>query len=104
MKKICPSQADRITILRDRKLVVTDVKANFDRARIVQATLGRDLSQTLYGQKKTTVRPAGKRVLSVQNLRMAPMVKNNSLSAFAGQISGVFGLGRLEKIMYAAIH
>ncbi len=97
--------ADRITILRDGKLVVTDAKANFDRARIVQAMVGRDLSQTLYGQRKTTVRPAGKRVLSVQNLRMAPMVKNNSLSAFAGQITGVFGLvgsGRTETFKVVA--
>ena len=97
--------ADRITVLRDGKLVVTDAKANFDRARIVQAMVGRDLSQTLYGQRKTTVRPAGKRVLSVQNLRMAPMVKNNSLSAFAGQITGVFGLvgsGRTETFKVVA--
>jgi simple sugar transport system ATP-binding protein len=45
------------------------------------------------------VRPAGARVLTVQNLKMAPMVKNNSLSVFAGQITGVFGLvgaGRTE--------
>ncbi|TWT00647.1 sugar ABC transporter ATP-binding protein [Reyranella sp. CPCC 100927] len=91
--------ADRITVLRDGKHVVTDDVARFDRARIVQAMVGRDLSQTLYGQRKTTVRPAGKRVLSVQNLRMASMVKNNSLSVFAGQITGVFGLvgaGRTE--------
>ena len=58
----------------------------------MQVTVGRVLSQTLYGRRKTTVRPAGKRVLSVQNLPMVPMGKNNSLSAFAGQISGVFGL------------
>ncbi len=97
--------ADRITILRDGKLVVTDAKANFDRARIVQAMVGRDLSQTLYGQRKTTVRAPGRRVLSVQNLRMAPMVKNNSLSAFAGQITGVFGLvgsGRTETFKVVA--
>jgi len=91
--------ADRITVLRDGKHVVTDDAAKFDRNRIVQAMVGRDLSNTLYGARKTSVRPAGKRVLTVQNLKMAPMVKNNSLSVFAGQITGVFGLvgaGRTE--------
>jgi len=91
--------ADRITVLRDGKHVVTDDVANFDRARIVQAMVGRDLSNTLYGKRKTEVRRAGERILSVQNLKMAPMVKNNSLSVFAGQITGVFGLvgaGRTE--------
>ncbi len=91
--------ADRITVLRDGKKVVTDDASKFDRARIVQAMVGRDLSHTLYGVRKTTVRKAGSRVLVVQNLKMAPMVKNNSLSVFAGQITGVFGLvgaGRTE--------
>ena len=91
--------ADRITVLRDGKHVVTDDKANFDRARVVQAMVGRDLSQTIYGQRKTFVRPAGECVLSVRNLRMANMVLNNSLSVFAGQVTGVFGLvgaGRTE--------
>ena len=97
--------SDRITVLRDGRHVVTDDKAAFDRARIVQAMVGRDLSQTLYGQRKTTVRPQGKRVLSVQNLRMAAMVKNNSLSVFAGQVTGVFGLvgsGRTETFKVVA--
>jgi len=97
--------ADRITVLRDGKHVVTDDAENFDRARIVQAMVGRDLSNTLYGQRKTNVRPAGERVLSVQNLKMAPMVKNNSLSVFAGQITGVFGLvgaGRTETFKIVA--
>jgi len=91
--------ADRITVLRDGKHVVTDDAAKFDRAAIVQAMVGRDLSNTLYGARKTSVRPVGARVLTVQNLKMAPMVKNNSLSVFAGQITGVFGLvgaGRTE--------
>jgi simple sugar transport system ATP-binding protein len=91
--------ADRITVLRDGKHVVTDEARRFDRARIVQAMVGRDLSQTLYGRRKQSARPPGERVLSVQNLRMASLVKNTSLSIFAGQITGVFGLvgaGRTE--------
>ena len=97
--------ADRITVLRDGKHVVTDDAAKFDRAAIIQAMVGRDLSNTLYGARKSSVRPAGARVLTVQNLKMAPMVKNNSLSVFAGQITGVFGLvgaGRTETFKIVA--
>jgi simple sugar transport system ATP-binding protein len=92
-------------VLRDGRHVVTDNASRFDRARIVQAMVGRDLSNTLYGVRKTEVRPPGKRVLAVQNLKMAPMVKNNSLSVFAGQITGVFGLvgaGRTETFKIVA--
>lgn len=97
--------SDRITVLRDGKHVVTDDKVNFDRARIVQAMVGRDPSQTLYGQRKTAVRPQDRRVLSVQNLRVGRIVKNNSFSVFAGQITGVFGLvgsGRTETFKVVA--
>lgn len=97
--------ADRITVLRDGKHVVTDDVARFDRAAIVQAMVGRDLSNTLYGARKSSMRSTGARVLTVQNLKMAPMVKNNSLSVFAGQITGVFGLvgaGRTETFKIVA--
>jgi ABC-type sugar transport system ATPase subunit len=97
--------ADRITVLRDGKHVVTDDATKFDRARIVQAMVGRDLSNTLYGARKARVRPPGARALTVQNLKMAPIVKNNSLSVFAGQITGVFGLvgaGRTETFKIVA--
>ena len=97
--------ADRITVLRDGRHVVTDRKDSFDRARVVQAMVGRDLSQTMYGQRKTVVRPGGECLLSVRNLRMASMVKNNSLSVFAGQVTGVFGLvgaGRTETFKVVA--
>ncbi|HVJ31712.1 MAG TPA: sugar ABC transporter ATP-binding protein [Terriglobia bacterium] len=97
--------SDRITVLRDGKLVVTDLTSNFDRARIVQAMVGRSLSQELYGTRKSTVRPPGRRVLSVRNLRVGNVVKNNSLSVFAGQITGIFGLvgsGRTETFKVVA--
>ncbi len=91
--------SDRITVLRDGKKVVTDATANFDRERIVQSMVGRNLSEELYGVNRAARRPAGQRVLSVQNLRMGTLVRNNSFSIFAGQITGVFGLvgsGRTE--------
>lgn len=91
--------SDRITVLRDGKHVLTDLTKNLDRNKIIQAMVGRDLSKELYGTRKATVRPAGKLALSVQNLRVGNVVKNNSLSVFAGQITGIFGLvgsGRTE--------
>ena len=96
--------SDRITVMRDGKHVVTDDVNNFDRNRIVQAMVGRDLSDTIYGSKPE-LRPAGQRILSVQNLRMGSMVRNTSFSIFAGQVTGVFGLigsGRTETFKVVA--
>ncbi|ESW88812.1 sugar ABC transporter ATP-binding protein [Mesorhizobium sp. C280B] len=92
--------ADRITILRDGELVITDDTAAFDRDRIVAAMVGRTLSGQLYSQRdETKLRKAGKKVLSVQDISMSNVVRNNSFSIFEGQITGVFGLigsGRTE--------
>jgi simple sugar transport system ATP-binding protein len=92
--------ADRITILRDGELVITDDTAAFDRDRIVAAMVGRTLSGQLYQQRdETRLRKAGKKVLSVQDISMSNVVRNNSFSIFEGQITGVFGLigsGRTE--------
>ncbi|KAA0890191.1 sugar ABC transporter ATP-binding protein [Pusillimonas sp. ANT_WB101] len=96
--------SDRITVMRDGKHIVTDETVKFNRDSIVHAMVGRDLASTLYGQK-TTLRKAGERVLSVQNLRMGTMVRNTSFSVFAGQITGVFGLigsGRTETFKVVA--
>ncbi len=85
--------SDRITILRDGELVVTDATANFDRERIVQGMVGRTLSHELYDQDKPRrARAYGERVLSVQNLSMGSIVRNTSFSIYAGQITGFFGL------------
>lgn len=91
--------SDRITILRDGELVATDVTSKFDRDGIIQAMVGRRLSGELYSRKGKTARRAGPKVLSVQNLSMGAMVRNNSFSVYAGQITGIFGLigsGRTE--------
>jgi len=92
--------ADRITVLRDGELVVTDDTGNFDRDKIVAAMVGRTLSGQIYRQRdETKLRKAGKKVLSVQDISMSNVVRNNSFSIFEGQITGVFGLigsGRTE--------
>ena len=101
------SIADRVTVLRDGELVVTDRVENFDRNKIIRAMVGRTLSGDLYNNKGTTgrVRPFGKKVLSVQGLSMGSMVHNNSFSVYAGQVTGVFGLigsGRTETMKVIA--
>jgi simple sugar transport system ATP-binding protein len=95
------AQADRITILRDGELVITDDTKNFDREKIVRAMVGRTLSAELYRNRRgaDAARKPGGRVLSVQDISMSNVVRNNSFSIYEGQITGVFGLigsGRTE--------
>jgi simple sugar transport system ATP-binding protein/ribose transport system ATP-binding protein len=97
--------ADRITVLRDGQLVVTDKASNFDRARIVQAMVGRSLTNTLHAETKKVPRPYGRKVLKVQNLSSGRMVRNTSFSVFSGQVTGIFGLvgaGRTEMMKVVA--
>jgi simple sugar transport system ATP-binding protein len=93
--------ADRITILRDGEHVVTDAAATFDRERIIRSMVGRTLSDELYKTRGAAgvVRSAKAKVLSVQDISMGNVVRNNSFSIYAGQITGIFGLigsGRTE--------
>jgi len=91
--------SDRITVLRDGALVVSDDACKFDRAAIIRAMVGRSLSSELYAQHDRKVRPCGPKILSVQNLSVGRMVRNSSFSIFGGQITGIFGLigsGRTE--------
>jgi simple sugar transport system ATP-binding protein len=93
--------SDRITILRDGSHIVTDAAKSFTRETIIRHMVGRSLSEDLYGRAAEVrpLRPAGEKVLSVQNLSMQNVVRNTSFSIFAGQVTGVFGLvgsGRTE--------
>jgi simple sugar transport system ATP-binding protein len=93
--------ADRITILRDGERIVTDLTSAFDRASIIRAMVGRSLERELYRTHRDAakVRPAGEKVLSVQDLSMGNVVRNNSFTVYAGQVTGIFGLigsGRTE--------
>jgi simple sugar transport system ATP-binding protein len=96
--------SDRITILRDGELVITGDTKDFDRDKIIAAMVGRSLSGALY-KKRSALRKAGAKVLSVQDISMGSMVRNTSFSVFEGQITGVFGLigsGRTETFKVVA--
>jgi len=97
--------ADRITVLRDGQVVACDAKAAFTREKIVQAMVGRNLSDTLHGAARRAIRPYGERVLSIENLSCGAAVRNTSFSIFAGQVTGMFGLvgaGRTETMRVVA--
>ena len=95
------NHADRITIMRDGELVVTGDCKEFNREKVVRAMVGRSLSEELYGERREEehLRRPGNKVLSVQDISMSNVVRNNSFSIYEGQITGVFGLigsGRTE--------
>ncbi|TDE35418.1 sugar ABC transporter ATP-binding protein [Antarcticimicrobium sediminis] len=91
--------SDRITVLRDGTLVASGPAKEFTRESVVQAMVGRNLTETLHGTATREPRPYGEKVLSVENLSSAGMVRNSSFSVFGGQVTGIFGLvgaGRTE--------
>jgi ribose transport system ATP-binding protein len=91
--------ANRITVMRDGEIVATGPAGEFTRNSIVQAMVGRSLTETLHGSARRVPRGYGEKVLSVENLSCAGLVRNSSFSVFAGQVTGMFGLvgaGRTE--------
>lgn len=99
--------ADRITILRDGRLVASDKVAAFDRQKIVQAMVGRNLTDEIYGSatRSRPPRARGRKILSVENLSMGSIVRNTSFSIYDGQVTGIFGLvgsGRTETMKVVA--
>jgi simple sugar transport system ATP-binding protein/ribose transport system ATP-binding protein len=101
------SIADRISVLRDGALIVTDEARNFTRDTIVQAMVGRQLTDALYSGASATrvARLPGEKVLALENVSMGKTVRSATLSVFAGQVTGLFGLvgaGRTEMMKIAA--
>ncbi|WP_407165350.1 sugar ABC transporter ATP-binding protein [Bradyrhizobium sp. ORS 111] len=99
--------ADRITVLRDGKLVITAPAKQLTRDALVQHMVGREVAQAVYGRKEKTHQRREK-VLTVENVTMGMAVKNMSFSVYAGEVVGVAGLigsGRTEiaKIIYGAL-
>jgi ABC-type sugar transport system ATPase subunit len=99
--------ADRITVLRDGRLVITAPAKQLTRDALVQHMVGREVAQAVYGRKGTTHQRREK-VLTVENVTMGMAVKNMSFSVYAGEVVGIAGLigsGRTEiaKVIYGAL-
>lgn len=97
--------ADRITVLRDGKLVATVRAKEATRDALVRMMVGREETASQYathGADPDAATPHARRsekVLSVENVTMGGVVKNMSFSVFDGEVVGIFGLvgaGRSE--------
>ncbi len=100
--------ADRITVLRDGKLVVTAPAKQLTRDGLVQYMVGREVAQSVYGGAGRQASQRREKVLTVENVTMGMIVKNMSFSVYAGEVVGIAGLigsGRTEiaKVIYGAL-
>jgi len=87
--------ADRVTVLKDGRLVNTLPVQEIDRDTLVSMMVGRDLAD-IYPRKSTK---RGKEALSVNDLTMGKTVKGVNFSLHEGEVLGLAGLvgsGRTE--------
>jgi galactofuranose transport system ATP-binding protein len=97
------SICDRVTVLRDGKLVGTHNLSELDRADLVCLMLGNQRDEVRFGttafQSPSAVEPASVPVLLAENLSREPRLKKVSVEVQCGQIVGLAGLlgsGRSE--------
>jgi ABC-type sugar transport system ATPase subunit len=100
--------ADRITVLRDGRLVITAPANTLNRDALVQHMVGRQIAQAVYGRNGKGANHRREKVLTVENVTMGMVVKNMSFSVYAGEVVGIAGLigsGRTEiaKIIFGAL-
>ena len=87
--------ADRVTVLRDGRVVATGPAAEFDEARMAREMVGRDLKDLFPGRGAAR----GEAVLEVEGLTVPGIVRGVSFALRRGEILGLAGLvgaGRTE--------
>lgn len=89
--------ADRITVLRDGKLIATDYAQNMNKDQIIQMMVGREITEAY---PKETVR-SGDVILEVQNFGYRNKFREINFHLHKGEILGIAGLvgaGRSELV------
>ena len=87
--------ADRITVLKDGKHVITDRIEAFDTERIIKSMVGRDL-KNIYPERRNK---CGKTILEVLDVNRKSILNNVEFRLKKGEILGIAGLagaGRTE--------
>jgi ribose transport system ATP-binding protein len=90
------SICDRITIMRDGKVVETRNVADTDKNQIIRGIVGRDLSEEYPPRESVEI---GEEILSVNDLSVKNRLHNISFNVRKGEILGIAGLvgsGRTE--------
>ena len=93
------SQADRISVLRNGRMMATGTASDFDRAQLIRHMIGEDLDEQAGAPVSARAPRSALPILRVENIRMGAMVNNMSFSIFPGQVTGIAGLigsGRSE--------
>ncbi len=105
--------SDRISVMRDGKIIECKPAREFDRQGLIRLMIGRDISNTDHeiraNASTSTEQTTGEKVLTVENICMSTIVNNMSFSLYAGEVVGIAGLvgsGRTEiaKIISGVIH
>ncbi len=89
--------SDRITVLRDGKLITTKPASELDMDGLIRLMVGRDLSE----KYPKEIVPRGTEILRVEGLSQGKKFRDISFSAYAGEILGIAGLvgaGRTELV------
>ena len=88
--------ADRVSVMRDGKMIRTDEAANLNREQIISLMVGREMNQVFPDRGEMKI---GEEVLRVEGFTLQNKFENIGFSVMAGEIlgiSGLMGAGRTE--------
>jgi ABC-type sugar transport system ATPase subunit len=91
------SIADRVTVLRDGRHVLTQDAATLDRTGLIRAMVGREINQEFSSDVRPAVRTTAPAALEVRSLSARPRFSDVSLTVRTGEIvalAGLVGAGR----------